>query len=115
MFFDEYDEYEAERYFDENCILERKKQALIKQGIAPERIREDGTYVMTKEEFIEKATKDLEERRKQKLEDKIFSKKKKNTDDKSELKEQINKAKKVENDYRGYMSKLFEKRRKRRR
>ena len=87
----------CDEYFDENKIIEIKKQMLIKQGVDPERIREDGSYVMTKEEFVSKLTLDLELRKKQRLREKKVS------------------ALKVENDYKDYMVRLFARRKKRRR
>ena len=92
-----FDEDYCDEYFDENNIVEIKKQMLIKQGVDPERIREDGSYVMTKEEFVSKLTFDLEQRKKQRLREKKVS------------------ALKVENDYKDYMVRLFARRKKRRR
>ena len=87
----------CDEYFDENDIVEIKKQMLIKQGVDPERIREDGSYVMTKEEFVSKLTYDLEQRKKQRLREKKVS------------------TLKAENDYKDYMVRLFARRKKRRR
>ena len=87
----------CDEYFDENNIVEIKKQMLIKQGVDPERIREDGSYVMTKEEFVSKLTFDLEQRKKQRLREKKVS------------------TLKAENDYKDYMVRLFARRKKRRR
>ena len=87
----------CDEYFDENNIIEIKKQMLIKQGVDPERIREDGSYVMTKEEFVSKLTYDLEQRKKQRLREKKVS------------------TLKAENDYKDYMVRLFARRNKRRR
>lgn len=87
----------CDEYFDENNIIEIKKQMLIKQGVDPERIREDGSYVMTKEEFVSKLTYDLEQRKKQRLREKKVS------------------TLKAENDYKDYMVRLFARRKKRRR
>ena len=87
----------CDEYFDENNIIEIKKQMLIKQGVDPERIREDGSYVMTKEEFVSKLTYDLEQRKKQRLREKKVS------------------TLKAENDYKDYMARLFARRKKRRR
>lgn len=87
----------CDEYFDENNIVEIKKQMLIKQGVDPERIREDGSYVMTKEEFVSKLTYDLEQRKKQRLREKKVS------------------TLKAENDYKDYMVRLFARRKKRRR
>ena len=87
----------CDEYFDENNIIEIKKQMLIKQGVDPERIREAGSYVMTKEEFVSKLTYDLEQRKKQRLREKKVS------------------TLKAENDYKDYMVRLFARRKKRRR
>ena len=43
--------------------LQRKIQRLINAGISPERIRPDGTYVMTKEEFVNAVTKHIEKKK----------------------------------------------------
>ena len=61
-FVDEYDE-----------IINNKIQRLLNAGISPERIRPDGTYVMTKEEFMNAVNEHYEKR---KLKEKLDSKKK---------------------------------------
>ena len=93
MFYEDY----YDEYCDEDNIIEIKKQMLIEQGVDPERIRDDGTYVMTKEEFVSKLTHDLEQRKKQRM------------------KQEKDNTLKVENDYKDYMVKLFARRKKRRR
>lgn len=103
-----YDDYNDENYEEELIDpIQLKKQYLIEHGVSPDRIRPDGTYVMTKDEFVTQALKDL--RKKKDLE---FKEK---TNKERETKELINNARKKEEEYTDYMTKMFMKRRKRRR
>lgn len=66
MFLDDIENYD-DRNYDKECeqeIINKKIQYLIKKGIAKERIRPDGTYVMTKEEFMKAVNEHYEKKKK---------------------------------------------------
>ena len=91
MFDDCYDNYDDIDYYDEQeRKIHLKIQRLIEKGIDPSRIRKDGTYVMTKDEFMKAITKH-------------YNEKKKN---------ERNKQGAYESDYMDYLAKIFQKRKK---